>query len=244
MIQFDNLSCVFPDGTHAVRAVSLHIPKGQFCVFLGPSGAGKSTLLKLVNGMQQPTSGSVRINGERLEARSRRRLQRQVAMIHQHFNLVNRVSVEANILAGAIAQVPAWRVLTGQYPTPMRRRAAHLLAELGLEELHFRRRAAELSGGQQQRVGIARAFLMHPAVVLADEPVASLDPAISADILAGLRAMARENGATVLCSLHQVELAKAFADRIIGLRAGQVVFDGDGESLDAACLKTLYENAS
>lgn len=240
MIQFKNISKLYADGTLAVDKVNLFIPKGQFCVLLGSSGAGKSTLLKMINGMVTPSEGEIRLDGVAFTHKERHRLQRKVAMIHQHFNLVDRLSVEVNILSGAICSVPGWRVHTKSFPLDLRKRAAFLADELGLTEKHFNRRCAELSGGQQQRVGIARAFLMSPPIVLADEPVASLDPATSVGVLQALRDVAKENNATVVCSLHQVDLARQFADRIIGMRFGKVVFDGEPDSLDAPAAETLY----
>ncbi len=244
MIQFDSIAKRFPDGTVALDEVSFEVPRGQFCALLGSSGAGKTTLLKTVNGLDTPSRGRVLIDGRELTPRSRQRLRRRVAMIHQHFNLVPRLSVEGNVLSGAIASVPLWRILTACYPRKLRRRAAELVEEVGLEQRHFGRRASELSGGQQQRVGIARAFLMQPDVVLADEPVASLDPATSAGILEALRRTAEESGATVLCSLHQLELARSFADRIVGMRGGRVVFDGPASDLQAETIDDLYRQVA
>ncbi len=243
MIEFRDIHKRYADGTRAVDGVSLSIPESQFCVLLGSSGAGKSTLLKMINGMVEPTSGELLVTSEALNGKTRSRIQRRVAMIHQHFNLVARLSVETNILSGAIATVPAWRIFAGAYPAELRRRAALLAEEMGLSEVQFHRRCADLSGGQQQRVGIARAFLLQPPVVLADEPVASLDPATSNGVLEALRHTARENRATVVCSLHQVDLARAFADRIVGMRDGRVVFDGSPEALDTTASEALYARA-
>lgn len=240
MIAIEQLTKRYPDGTVAVDGVSFDVPRGQFCVLLGSSGAGKSTLLKMLNGLIPPSGGTVKIADEVFSTKTAARLQREVAMIHQHFNLVGRSTVERNVLAGAVAALPGWRIALGVYPPSLRRRAAVLLDELGLSEKQFQRRAAALSGGQQQRVGIARAFLLHPAVVLADEPVASLDPAVSVEILAALQRKAREEGATVVCSLHQVELARAFADRVIGMQGGRIVFDGPPIDLTDEQLEELY----
>ena len=243
MIRFNSLSKVWPDGTQAVSNVSLKIPRGQFCVILGPSGAGKSTLLRAVNGLMKPTQGSVSIDGVQLTKSSERALRQRVAMIHQHFNLTNRMSVAGNVLAGLLPVVSNARALLGWFRTEHRAKACELLKGVGLSPAHLQRRAGDLSGGQQQRVGIARAFMLDPEVVLADEPVASLDPKISRDILTLVRDAARERGTTVLCSLHQVELAREFGDRIVGMRAGRIVFDGTPAEFTDARMTQLYAGA-
>ena len=230
----------FADGTQALSDVSLRVPAGQFCVLLGASGAGKSTLLRLVNGLDSATQGTVDFNGVRVQGSSLARIRPRVAMIHQQFNLVTRSSVERNVLSGMLPTLPLWRAIAALFPLPARRRACELIAAVGLGEEHLRRRVAELSGGQQQRVGIARAFMLDPAVVLADEPVASLDPRTSRDIMALLRTQSRQRAATVLCSLHQIDLAREFADRIVALRDGRVVFDGTAAEFDDASAAAVY----
>jgi len=243
MINLSQVGKCWPDGTEALKRVDLQIPKGEFCILLGPSGAGKSTLLRTMNGLVQPTQGSVSIDGVEMNAKSLTKIRHRIAMIHQHFNLSNRASVATNVLAGTLPSVSLLRALTGWFTPQQREKACHYLAHVGLSPDHLRRRAGDLSGGQQQRVGIARAFMMDPAVVLADEPVASLDPKISRDILSLLRDTARELGATVVCSLHQVDLAREFGDRIIGMRDGAMVFDGSAEQFTDAKLHQLYHGA-
>ncbi|MBE0509289.1 MAG: phosphonate ABC transporter ATP-binding protein [Chromatiales bacterium] len=243
MIQFDAIHKVWPDGTQALCNVSLEIPRGQFCVVLGPSGAGKSTLLRAVNGLMRPSGGRVLIDDIEFNLGSERQLRQRVAMIHQHFNLTNRMSVAANVLAGVLPSVSTVRALSGWFKPEQRHKACQLLDRVGLTPTHLKRRAGDLSGGQQQRVGIARAFMMDPEVVLADEPVASLDPKISRDILGLIRDAAREQGATVLCSLHQIDLAREFGDRIVGMRNGRVVFDGSPAEFTDDCVRSLYEGA-
>ncbi len=243
MIRFHALSKVWPDGTQAVANVSLEIPRGQFCVVLGPSGAGKSTLLRAVNGLVKPTQGSVAINGVALSPASERALRRRVAMIHQHFNLTNRMSVAGNVLAGLLPVVPMARALLGWFSPEHRAKACELVKNVGLQPTHLQRRAGDLSGGQQQRVGIARAFMLDPEVVLADEPVASLDPKISRDILMLIRNAARDRNTTVLCSLHQIDLAREFGDRIVGMRDARVVFDGTPAEFTDERVRALYHGA-
>jgi len=174
---------------------------------------------------------------------TQRELRQRVAMIHQHFNLTNRMSVASNVLSGLLPTVSTLRALSGWFKPEQRQKACQLLERVGLSPTHLHRRAGDLSGGQQQRVGIARAFMMDPEVVLADEPVASLDPKISHDILSLIRDAARERNATVLCSLHQVDLAREFADRIIGMRDGRVVFDGTPDQFNDERVQALYQGA-
>jgi phosphonate transport system ATP-binding protein len=240
VLAFRRVGQRFPDGTMALHAVDLHVPRGQFCVILGPSGAGKSTLLRTVNGLVLPTSGEVRVDGVVVTPRTLVTVRRRVAMIHQQFNLSPRLSVATNVLAGALPSVSTPRALLHLFPAALRRRACALLAGVGLGHEHLRRRASDLSGGQQQRVGVARAFILDPPVVLADEPVASLDPNTSREVLALLKQASRERGTTVLCSLHNVELAREFADRAVGLHRGEIVFDGTPADLDESTLALIY----
>lgn len=243
MIQFERLQKIWPDGTRALSEVNLNIPRGQFCIILGPSGAGKSTLLRAVNGLMKPTSGTVSIDGVALNRDTERRLRQRVAMVHQHFNLTNRMSVAANVLAGLLPVVSTARALSGWYKPEHRQKACHMLERVGLSPNHLQRRAGDLSGGQQQRVGIARAFMLDPEVVLADEPVASLDPKISRDILRLIRDAAMERNTTVLCSLHQIDLAREFGDRIVGMRDGRIVFDGTPSEFTDERVAALYQGA-
>jgi len=239
-IRFDALTVHFPDGNRALDAVSFAVPPGQFCVILGHSGAGKSTLLRTVNGLVPATGGQVVVGGKPVGRRTLPLLRRRIGMIHQHFGLAGRASVATNVIGGAAPDMPIWRILSGLYTVGHREKACALLASVGLEEIHLQRRCERLSGGQQQRVGIARAFMLDPAIILADEPVASLDPRISREVLDLLRAQARSRNATVLCSLHQLDLAREFADRVIALKDGRVVFDGPPAMLDDHDAKLIY----
>jgi len=244
MIRFDRVSKVWADGSQAISDVSLEIPKGQFCVILGPSGAGKSSLLRTVNGLLLPSSGQVLMDAVAMNKHTQQTIRKRVAMIHQHFNLSPRLSVATNVLAGALPAVGMWRALAGWFDPQDRQRACELIEGVGLSPEHLQRRAGDLSGGQQQRVGIARAFMLNPEVVLADEPVASLDPKISADILGLIKRTAYAHGTTVLCSLHQVDLARQFADRIVGMREGQIVFDGHPDAFTNEEARNLYHGCS
>ena len=242
MLKFHSVSKRYDDGTQALSEVHLDIPQGQFCVLLGSSGAGKSTLLYMVNGLVTPTTGQVEIGGKALNRANMKAIRRTVGMVHQQFNLTPRLSVAMNVLSGALPFVSYLRAAAMWYPRVLRERACKLLAEVGLSPEHLTRRVSELSGGQMQRVGIARAFMLEPQVLLADEPVASLDPRVSRDIMVLLRDEAKRRGTTVVCSLHQPELAVEFADRIIALKGGKLVFDGTPEQLVAAGLDSIYQN--
>lgn len=241
MLKLSNVSRVYDDGTKAVDGVSLHVRKGEFCVLLGPSGAGKSTLMNMVNGVVEPTCGSVHVGGIELDKKSRSAIQREIGMIHQQLYLVPRLSVLHNVLSGVLPQVSFWYSLIKFFPKDQQRKACRLLQEVGLEEKHLYRRASELSGGQQQRVAIARAFMCEPKVVLADEPVASLDPTMSRGVLNNLKSAARLHDATVVCTLHQIDYALEFADRVVALRDGKVFYDGSPEAMDSAIQSELYE---
>ena len=225
----------------ALRGVDLDVPAGEMCVVLGPSGAGKSTLLRCVNRLTEPTSGEVRVGGKAAPRNRQelRELRQHIGMIFQDHNLVPRLSVLKNVLTGRLASMPALAAALQVFP-----RADVDIALRALQRVALADRAADradrLSGGQQQRVGIARALAQQPQVILADEPVASLDPKTARVVLDDLRRAAHELGIAVLCNLHQVEYALEFADRIVGIGAGQVVFDGTPAALDSTALSRVY----
>jgi phosphonate transport system ATP-binding protein len=239
-VVFEGVEKNYGDANAALAGVSFAVPSGQVCVVLGHSGAGKSTLLRCVNGLVKPTAGSVLVNGQPVLASSLARLRPQIGMIHQSFALVSRASVSRNVMAGALPAVSTLRALLGVFPDHYWRKACSLISSVGLSEDHLKRRVSTLSGGQQQRVGIARAFMLDPGIVLADEPVASLDPRISLEILELIVQQARATGATVLCSLHQVDLALRFADRIVALCNGRIAFDGPPAQLTQPWIRAIY----
>ncbi|QDU76815.1 Glutamine transport ATP-binding protein GlnQ [Bremerella volcania] len=212
--------------TKVLRGVSMEVKRGEFCVMLGSSGAGKSTLLKLISGQLAADEGQIIVDGTVLTKSNCRQLQRQIGMVHQHFELVERLTCLDNLMLGLLPWVPWYRSVFRYWTNQERTMACQWLARVGLEPSHALRRSGKLSGGQQQRVAIARALIRKPKLVLADEPVASLDPETSHSILTLLRGVARECNATVLCSLHQPDLAHEFADRIIHLTSGVIKFDG------------------
>lgn len=242
MLSFRNVSKRYADGTNALNDVNLELKSGEFCVFLGHSGAGKSTLLRTVNGLVMPSSGEVVIDGETLGPNNLRQMCRMVSMIHQEYNLSGRSSVATNVMSGALTDVNFFSAQLGWFPKRIRRKCCELLELVGLEEKHLHRRASSLSGGQQQRVGIARSLILDPKIILADEPIASLDPSSSIEIMTLLRSIALDTGRLVLCSLHQVEIATSFADRVVGIHSGRVVFDVEPKDLNNDALGLIYDN--
>jgi phosphonate transport system ATP-binding protein len=225
----------------ALRGVDLRVSAGELCVVLGPSGAGKSTLLRCVNRLTEPTSGEILVAGQppprnRAELRE---LRRQIGMIFQDHNLVPRLSVLKNVLTGRLAMMPPIAAALQLFPRADIDISLFALRRVDLAE-RANDRADRLSGGQQQRVGIARALAQRPQVILADEPVASLDPKTARVVLDDLRRAAHELGIAVLCNLHQVEYAVEFADRIVGICDGRVVYEGAPAQLDEAALSRIY----
>jgi phosphonate transport system ATP-binding protein len=220
--------------TQVLDGIDLELKASEFCVILGPSGSGKSTLLRLISGLVPASSGQIMFQGTALSLRTRRSIQRGLGMVHQDHGLIDRLSVAQNVMAGLAGDLPLWRLMLRLYPASVKAEACRLLAEVGLDESQANRRARALSGGQRQRVGIARALIGTPALLLADEPVASLDPATSHEIISLLRRTAKERGVPVLCSLHQTDLAQKFADRIIVINSGRKTFDGPPLALPAS----------
>lgn len=226
----------------ALSGVSLTVGTGEIVVLLGLSGSGKSTLLRHINGLETPTSGTVVSLGESVPAlsgKALRHLRGRVGFIFQQFELVGPLTVLENVLTGALSTLRAPRVGTWSYPKELRLRALEHLERVGLLERAYQR-ADTLSGGQQQRVAIARALMQEPDILLADEPVASLDPESSSQVMALIREIAAERHLTVVCSLHQVDLALSWGDRIVGLRAGQVVLDTSTEWLSREQVMEIY----
>jgi phosphonate transport system ATP-binding protein len=209
---------------------------------IGPSGSGKSTLLRCINRLVEPSAGRVLLDGEdltRLRGAALRRSRRRMGMIFQQFNLVRRSTVLKNVLAGRLGYQEGWRSIWPSFTEADRRLAWGSLARLEIAEKALVR-ADNLSGGQQQRVAIARALAQEPEIMLADEPIASLDPETAVVVLDYLRDINRTDGITLLCSIHHYELAKRYADRIVAMRRGQLVYDGPPDGLDAAAYRTIY----
>ena len=233
MFQVINLTKVYPDGTVALRDVSFDVEPGEFLVVIGLSGSGKSTLLRCINRLIDPTEGRVVWDGRDITAMAAEDLRfarRQIGMIFQHFNLVRRLSVLNNVLTGRLGYTSPLRSLTYRFSAHERELAMSALERVGIAD-QARKRADELSGGQQQRVGIARALMQQPRMILADEPVASLDPVLAHSILGHLEKLNQEEGITVICSLHYLDLVQRYATRVIGLRDGRIVYRGTREQI-------------
>jgi phosphonate transport system ATP-binding protein len=226
----------------ALDNVSFQVPDKQFLVVIGLSGSGKSTLLRCINRLVQPTSGRVVWNGVDVTAASQedlRQIRRRIGMIFQQFNLVTRSSVLTNVLSGRLGYVnPAWS-LVNRFPKEDVQRAIQKLDRVGIAD-KAHNRADELSGGQQQRVGIARALMQEPELMLADEPVASLDPVLAHSIMQYLEQINKEDGVTVICSLHFLDLVQRYADRVIALKDGKLVFEGLPHEIDDKRFKAIY----
>lgn len=241
-LSFVNLSKRYRDGTLAVDDVSFDVQPGEFLVLVGRSGAGKSTLLRCVNRLIEPTQGDVLFEGRSvrpLRGRALRELRRDIGMIFQEFNLVRRKRVIDNVLHGRLGYYQGLRGAVGAFARRDVESAVDILVRLGLDEQALKR-ADQLSGGQKQRVGIARAIAQGPKLVLADEPVASLDPASSENVLGFLRKICKEDGITAVVSLHQVEYAREFADRVVAMKGGRLVFDGGPAELTDERVQDLY----
>jgi phosphonate transport system ATP-binding protein len=242
MLSVEKLTKVYRTGDKALTDVSFTVPKGQVVGLIGPSGAGKSTLIRCVNRLVEPTEGAVRLNEldiTRLRAGELRRARRRIGMIFQEYALVERLTVMENVLSGRLGYVSFWRSFTRRFPAADIANAFRLLDRVGLSA-HADKRADALSGGQRQRVGIARALAQDPELLLIDEPTASLDPKTSRQIMRLIVEICRESGLPAIINIHDVVLAQQFADRIIGLQAGRVVFDGGPAMLTEDVLTRIY----
>jgi phosphonate transport system ATP-binding protein len=242
MLQIQNLTKVYGGAVLALDNVTFDIPKGQFMAVIGLSGSGKSTLLRCINRLIDPTSGKIIWNGRDITAANDeelRMIRRKIGMVFQHFNLVHRSSVLTNVLSGRLGYVnPAWSLLN-RFPEKDVENAMKQLERVGIAD-KWRNRADELSGGQQQRVGIARAMMQDPEIILADEPVASLDPVLAHSIMQYLEQINKELGVTIICSLHFLDLVHRYADRVVALNLGKKMFDGPPNEIDDAKFKDIY----
>ena len=242
MIEVAGLRVVLPPATVALDGIDLVVRQGEFVVVLGRSGAGKTTFLRALNRLVEPTAGTVRVAGRAVTGAGGaelREIRRQIGMVFQQFNLVRRASVLENVLAGRLGYVPPLPSVMGRFPADDRALARACLAQVGLAHLADRR-ADTLSGGEQQRVAIARALAQRPAVILADEPTASLDPALTGSIMDILKTINVEHGLTLVVSQHQLETARAYATRIVGFRQGRVAFDGPPSAVTPAVAGAIY----
>jgi phosphonate transport system ATP-binding protein len=242
VLRVKNLSKVYDDGTVALRDVSFEVPDGEFLTIIGLSGSGKSTLLRCINRLIEPSEGEIWWNDTKIShvtGEELRRARRKIGMIFQHFNLVDRSTVLTNVLSGRLGYVNPIASVFGRFPKNDMEQAYRNLERVGIRE-KAQNRADELSGGQRQRVGIARALMQEPEMMLADEPVASLDPALAHSIMRYLQQINREDGITVLCSLHFLDLVQQYGTRAIALNEGQLVFDGLPSEIDDERFKDIY----
>ena len=242
MIRFKNASVTYKGGVHALKDLTLDIPDGEMIVIVGLSGAGKSTLIRAINGLVPLSAGDVDVNGKSIASASGRELREirsSIGMIFQNFNLVKRASVLDNVLMGRLHTTATWRSMVGRWKADDVELAMRSLERVDIVEKAYVR-ASNLSGGQQQRVGIARALAQQPKILLADEPVASLDPPTSHVVMRDLQRINRELGITTIVNLHFLDLARVYAQRIIGLRGGELVFDGPGSAADENVFRDIY----
>jgi phosphonate transport system ATP-binding protein len=241
MLRVQNLCKTYPGGTQALKDVSFEVEDGEFLVVIGLSGSGKSTLLRCINRLIDPTSGKIFWDDVDITAASSAKLlhiRRSIGMVFQQFNLVKRSSVMTNVLSGRLGYANPWLSLLGIWPSAEKQRAMSALERVGIAD-KAASRADALSGGQQQRVGIARALMQEPRIILADEPVASLDPVLSHSILQYLEQLNKE-GLTVICSLHFLDLVHRYATRVIALKDGVKVFEGLPQEINRAKFKEIY----
>lgn len=242
MIELKNVSKIYDNGTVGLKDINLTINKGEFVVVVGLSGAGKSTLLRSINRLHNITNGDILIDGESIsqaKGKQLRLIRRNIGMIFQSFNLVKRSSVLRNVLTGRVAYYPTWKTTFNLFTKEDKQKAYEALQQVDLAEKVYVR-ADQLSGGQQQRVAIARVLTQDPKIILADEPTASLDPQTSLKVMEDLQMLNQKYGMTVVANLHSVELARKFGRRVIGIRAGQVVYDGKMSDTPESVFTDIY----
>ena len=225
MIKFDKVNKVYPNGLHALKNISLEINQGEFVAIIGLSGAGKSTLLRTINRMHDISEGSLTVNGQ--------------GMVFQSFNLVTRTTVINNVLTSRVPDMPLWKSIIGLYSKEDKVIALEALDKVGILDKAYVR-ADQLSGGQQQRVALARTLAQKPEIILADEPVAALDPITATQVMDDFKKINKELNMSVLINIHHVDLALKYADRVIGIKAGEIVYDGPSAEVDSEVLKQIY----
>lgn len=246
MIQLKDVTKVYDNGTVGLKNINLDIKKGEFVVVVGLSGAGKSTLLRSINRLQDISEGDILIDGKSItqaKGKDLRLIRRDIGMIFQNFNLVKRSSVLRNVLTGRVSYYPTWKTTFNLFSKEDKQKAYEALQRVDLADKVYTR-ADQLSGGQQQRVAIARVLTQDPKIILADEPTASLDPQTSKRVMHDLKMLNEEYGMTVVANLHSIELAKEFGDRVIGVRAGEIVYDGKMSETSDAVFKDIYNGGN
>ena len=242
MIKFDNVSKVYPNGFKGLKNVSLEIEQCEFVAIIGLSGAGKSTLIRTINRVHDVTEGKLTVNGvdvNSLKGKSLRKFRREIGMIFQSFNLISRTTVLNNVLTSNIPDLPFWRVLLGAYTKEQKVRALEALDKVGILDKAYTR-CDQLSGGQQQRVALARTLAQAPKIMLADEPVAALDPVTARQVMDDFKRINKEMNISVLINIHHVDLALEYCDRVIGVRAGEIVYDGPSSEVTQEVLDQIY----
>ena len=243
MIEFKNVSKRYPNGFEALKNVNLTIEQGEFVAIIGLSGAGKSTLIRTINRMHDITDGTLTVDGTdvmSLRGKSLRAFRRRIGMIFQSFNLITRTTVIKNVLTAFVPDIPWWRATLGIFNKQEKMQALEALDKVGILDKAFVR-ADQLSGGQQQRVALARTLAQNPQIILADEPVASLDPVTAKQVMDDFRRINQDMKISVLINIHHVELALQYATRVIGIRAGEIVYDGPADKVDQAILDSIYQ---
>lgn len=243
MIEFNNVNKQYPNGYHALKDVNIKINQGEFVAIIGLSGAGKSTFLRCINRMHHITDGSLKVNEieiKDLKGKEIRKLRRSIGMIFQSFNLVTRISVMKNVLVAFVPEINWWRKLLGIFTEDEKKKALMALDRVGILDKAFVR-VDQLSGGQQQRVALARTLAQNPSIILADEPVASLDPITAHQVMNDFKNINQEMNMTILINIHHVDLALEYASRVIGIRAGEIVFDGPASEVNDQVLEHIYK---
>ena len=242
VIKFDNVNKVYSNGLHALKNVSLEIKQGEFVAIIGLSGAGKSTLLRTINRMHDISEGSLTVNGQEvndLSGKDLRKFRRKLGMVFQSFNLVTRTTVINNVLTSRVPDMPLWKSIIGLYSKEDKVIALEALDKVGILDKAYVR-ADQLSGGQQQRVALARTLAQKPEIILADEPVAALDPITAKQVMDDFKKINKELNMSVLINIHHVDLALKYADRVIWIKAGEIVYDGPATKVDSEVLKQIY----
>lgn len=242
IMSIENLNKEYSKGKSVLKDVNFEIKQGELLSIIGPSGAGKSTLLRSINRMIEPTSGKITFDNKNItnvKGRELRNMRTNIGMIFQHYNLVDRLSVFENVMHGTLGYKNSLQGIFSLYTESEKEEAIDIITELGIED-HIYKRCDELSGGQKQRVGIARALVQKPKIILCDEPIASLDPSSSRVIMEHLRKICSEKGITVIVNLHQVDVAKNYSDRIIGLNSGEIVFNGHPSEINKEVIQAVY----
>ena len=242
ILKVKNLHKIYKNGMHALKGLNIEVQKGEFLVIIGLSGSGKSTLVRCINRLIEPTAGTVEFMGKditHVKGEELRKVKAQIGMIFQHFNLINRHSVLKNVISGKLGQLKTLNSILGNFTDDIYEEAYRNLEIVGIKE-KAKERADTLSGGEQQRVAIARSLMQNPKLLLADEPVASLDPATSNSVMKFFEKVNKEFGTTVICNLHFLSLVRKYATRVIALKSGEIIYEGEPAEIDEKWFKTIY----